>query len=127
VTTDFGTLTTDDTGLLMSVPGAAFECGGTQDAKGSLVTIVPPSGYDVSNPITTTLRFDKSVAAGTGVTNFVLCIKKDTATSYSVVPDCPRKLKAGSLPCITKRNRNGVGDLIIVMLMSSDDPVAGLH
>jgi hypothetical protein len=88
---------------------------------------VPPSGYDVSNPITTTLRFDKSVAAGTGVTNFVLCIKKDTATSYSVVPDCPRKLKAGSLPCITKRNRNGVGDLIIVMLMSSADPVAGLH
>jgi hypothetical protein len=126
VTTDFGTKTLGDTGLLMSVPGAAFDCSGAQHAKGSLVTIVPPSGYDFSNPITTTLRFDKSIAPGTGVTNFVLCIKKDT--SYSVVPDCPRKLTAKStLPCITKRNRNGVGDLVIVMLMSSDDPVAGLH
>jgi hypothetical protein len=129
VTTDFGTKTLDDTGLLMSVPGAAFDCGtgGAQPAKGSLVTIVPPGGYDFSSPITTTLRFDKSIAPGTGVTNFVLCIKKDTAPTYSVVPNCPRKLKADSLPCITKRNRHGVGDLIIVMLMSSDDPVAGLH
>lgn len=127
VTTDFPSPTGDPTLLGMSATGALFDCGsGSSPSLGSIVTIDPPSGYTVDNPISVTLRFDKSVAPGTGVSNFVLCVSKQGGP-FTVVGDCPKHIRASDLPCITKRNRNGVGDLILVMLMTSDDPGVGLH
>jgi hypothetical protein len=127
VTTDYPSATHDSTLLSMSATGAQFDCGGTQTARGSIVTIHPASGYLIGNPIAVTLRFDKTVAPGTGVSNFVLCIDKHDDNGFRTVSTCPKHPKSGDLPCISKANRNGVGDLVIVMLMTSDDPGAGLY
>jgi hypothetical protein len=127
VTTDYPSQTHDSTLLSMSATGAQFDCDGTQTAKGSIVTIHPAGGYLVGNPISVTLRFDKVVAPGTGVSNFVLCVDKQDTTGFHTVSTCPKHLRSVDLPCISKANRNGVGDLVIVMLMTSDDPGAGLY
>ncbi len=57
------------------------------------MTIVPPPGYEWPNYITTTFRFSKAVAPGTGVANFTFCLKKPTDTQFTKVLDCPKNLK----------------------------------
>ena len=102
-----------------------FSCdGGRIDTRGALARI-EPAGY--TRPIALTTRWDKAVAPGTGVTNFVFCMSKD-GVSYTLVTPCT---KTGELPvdkpfCELKRNRNGVGDLLIQYLISPNDPWGGL-
>jgi hypothetical protein len=111
--------------ISLSRPAVPFTCDGvTAPSIGSLTTIDPPPGYDEQNPIAVTWRFDKSVAPGTGVANFVFCKNAGPGTPFHVVLDCPNKGKL-PIPCITHRSRNGVGDLVFVLLMTSGDPVGG--
>jgi hypothetical protein len=125
-TTDVTTLVDSNTpatmGLMLGTPGAQFTCNGsTNNAVGSLVTI-DPRNY-AGSTFLVTLRYSKSVAPGTGVANFVVCLgKSGTFTQLS-----PCKNKTGGTPCIDSRNRNGVGDLVIVLRLSPSDPVGGTY
>jgi hypothetical protein len=115
------------TQLAFSDIAQPFTCDGSgMTSHGALATINPPPGYEWPNYISTTLRFSKTVAPGTGVANFVLCLKKPDQTQYANVLDCPKNLRESALPCVSKRNRNGVGELVMVLLHTSTDPVAGL-
>lgn len=106
--------------LSLSTPGAAFNCNGSRNAVGSLVTLVP-SLYTTNYLVT--LRYEKSVAPGTGVANFIVCLGKNgTFTELA-----PCKNKPNPAPCISSRNRNGVGDLVIVLLLDPADPVGGTY
>ncbi len=107
-------------GLMLSTPGAEFTCnGGTHSAVGSLVTL-SPSQY--GGNYFATLRYDKSVAPGTGVANFIVCLGKNG--TFTELAPCK---KSANPPCISSRNRNGVGDLVIVLLLDPTDPVGGTH
>ena len=67
---DFGTGFTQ---IAFTLPRSRSRCDGSAlTSKGALVTIVPPPGYEWPNYITTTFRFSKEVAPGTGVANFTL-------------------------------------------------------
>lgn len=140
ISVDYPTQTIDSTLLQLSALGKSLACGGgSTPAIGAVVTFQPASKdtanapYDYKNPIQVTLRWDKTLVPGTGVSNFTLCLAKPTdstwgpANTYKVVQDCPAKLKANTLlPCASKRSRNNAGDLVIILLMGSDDPIAGL-
>lgn len=125
-TTDVTTFVDSNTpatmGLMLGTPGAQFTCNGsTNHAVGSLVTI-DPRNYAGSTYLVT-LRYSKSAAPGTGVANFVVCLgKSGTFTQLN-----PCKSKTGGTPCIDSRNRNGVGDLVIVLRLSPSDPVGGTY
>jgi hypothetical protein len=135
VALDYPTPTIDATLLQLSSLGRNITCGtGSSAAIGALVTFTPAGKdtsnktYTYSNPIQVTLRWDKSVVPGTGVSNFTLCLAKPPANQYQTVQDCPAKLKPTTvLPCASKRSRNNAGDLVIVLKMGSGDPIAGLH
>jgi hypothetical protein len=105
--------------------GAQIDCLTGFQTRGALTRIDPD--YSTSDAIEITMRWSKEVAPGTGVANFVLCMSKD-GTTYSVPPSCPR---SGKLPkdenfCELKRNRNGVGELVISFLIKPQDPYVGL-
>ena len=138
----YPTSTGGQTQLLFSPTGQSFTCGGsTKPAIGAWVTIQPAAGYTAANPLTVTLTYSKSVAPGTGVSNFVLCISKDGGSTFTVVKNCPKhdddddgwkhdktqKLTDANLPCTISRHRTGVGDLVFVMLMTSTDPIPASH
>jgi hypothetical protein len=138
---DYPTKTIDATLLQLSSLGRNLSCGtGSSSAIGALVTFAPANKdttnttYDWRNPIQVTLRWDKVLVPGTGVSNFGLCLAKPVTTpwgpanTYRTVADCPAKLKSTTvLPCASKRSRNNAGDLVIVLLMGAGDPIAGLH
>lgn len=105
--------------------GAEIDCGAGFRTRGALARIEPD--YAAGDAVEVTMRWSKEVAPGTGVANFVLCMSKD-GTTYSVPPSCPR---SGKLPkdenfCELKRNRNGVGELVISFLIKPQDPYVGL-
>lgn len=111
--------------LTFDAGAATLSCSGLELARRGSLAVIDPVGYADAIPVT--LRWDKSVAPGTGVANFVLCMSKD-GIEYSVAPACT---KSGQLPadtpyCELKRNRNGVGDLVIEVLIHPTDPIAGL-
>ncbi len=105
----------------------SFTCEGTPsfDRKGSLA-VLDPLGY-AGPTITAKGRWDKTITPGTGVANFIICWSKN-GISYSVAGPCTNKgkLPAATAFCILKRSRNGVGDLEIDFLMSTNDPWAVL-
>ncbi len=115
--------------LSLSEAGGSVACtklDGTvidQPVMGSLQTVVPPAGYDTPS-IPITVRYDKTIAPGTGVANFVFCANHGGSTPYFEIPACPRRGQP-SQKCISSRRRNGVGDLIVTFLFSSTDPVGG--
>jgi hypothetical protein len=131
---DFGTTTVSTPGppsggamgLSFGGFGAGFSCTGAPSFQsiGSLATIDP---FSYIQPIQVTTRWAKSVAPGTGVANFILCWS-ETGLGYEVAAPCTKqgKLPAGSKLCELKRNRNGVGDLLITFLIHPTDPYAGL-
>jgi hypothetical protein len=132
-------VTTSGTGttVQMGPSSSSLNCGGAFTSRGSIVTINPAPGFTVTNPLTVTLQFSPSVApTNIPVSKFVLCITKD-GTNYTPVPDCRRlsygkHYTAADLPCISSRCRlNSPASLKnylqLVMLMTSDDPAAGLH
>jgi hypothetical protein len=142
ITTDYPTPTSLDTTFQMSASGVAFNCGGPVQSIGPLMDFAPAANdinnvpYTWQNPITVTLRWDKSLVPGTGVSNFTLCLMKPNGGDggywqpgvFRVVQNCPAKLKATTiLPCVSKASRNNAGDLVIVMLAGSGDPVPGVH
>ncbi len=91
------------------------------------VARIEPEDYAGTGGIEITMRWSKSVAPGTGVSNFVLCMSKD-GTNYSVPRSCA---KGGNLPngesfCELKRSRSGVGELVISFLIHPQDPYVGL-
>ncbi|MBA3348175.1 MAG: hypothetical protein H0T13_06405 [Actinobacteria bacterium] len=116
--------------MAMSFDGFAgsFSCGASPlTGAGSLVNI-DPIGYPTNAPsIAVTMRWSKSEAPGTGVTNFTFCWSK-TDSNYSVAGACTKKgqLPAGVKLCELKRHRNGAGELVIGFLIAAEDPYAGL-
>jgi hypothetical protein len=124
-TTDVTTFVDSNTpatmALSLTAPGARFVCNGqAHDAVGSLVRL-DPSQY-AGQTYLATLRYDKSVAPGTGVANFVVCLGE--AGVFKQLAPCKNN---GSAPCIDSRNRNGVGDLVIVLRLDRADPVGGTY
>lgn len=113
-------------GLSFGAFGSGFACAGVPSFRklGSLVTIDP---HHYTQPIAITTRWAKSIAPGTGVANFVLCWSK-TGLDFRIAEACTKKgqLPAGVKLCELKRNRNGVGDLVIDFLIHPTDPYAGL-
>jgi hypothetical protein len=108
-------------GLTLSAPGVQFVCnGGVRNAVGSLVTL-DPKDYGGKSYLAE-LRYSKSVAPGTGVANFVVCLGENGA--FTELAPCKN---AASTRCIDKRNRNGVGDLVIVLRLDPSDPVGGTY
>jgi hypothetical protein len=94
-----------------------------QPVMGALQTVIPPAGYDTPS-IPVTVRYDKTIAPGTGVANFVFCANHGGNTPFFEIPTCPKHGQPSG-KCISSRRRNGVGDLIITFLFSSTDPVGG--
>ena len=142
ITTDYPTPTSLDTTFQMTASGVAFNCGGPVQSIGPLMEFTPAAHdvngtvYTYKNPITVTLRWDKSLVPGTGVSNFTLCLMKPNGGDngywqpgvFRTVQNCPAKLTANTiLPCVSKASRNNAGDLVIVMLAGSGDPVPGVH
>ncbi len=115
--------------LSLNDPGGSVPCtklDGTvinQPVLGSLQTIVPPAGYDTPS-IPVVVRYDKTIAPGTGVANFVFCENHGGNTPFVEIPACPRHGQP-SEKCISDRRRNGKGDLVVAFLFSSTDPVGG--
>lgn len=121
---------TNPTTIQMSPSGASFTCGATFSAIGSIVTINPAAGFTAANPLSVTLQFAQSVAPGNNTHGFGLCISKDQGLTYREVNNCTdgHHLTDSDLPCISQRRRSSYnGDLVIVLLMTSTDPAAGLH
>jgi large repetitive protein len=107
--------------LMLSELGAQFTCNNsTHNAVGSLVTL-DPQGY-AGKTFLATLRYSKSAAPGTGVANFIVCLGK--SGMFTQLDPCK---KNGPAPCIDSRNRNGVGDLVIVLRLDTSDPVGGTY
>jgi hypothetical protein len=108
-------------------PGGSVPCtrlDGTtinQQPMAALQTILPPSGHDTPD-ITVVARFDKSIAPGFGVANFVFCANHGGNTPFFEIPPCPRHGQP-TVKCEVSRHRNGVGDLVVTFLFSSTDPV----
>ncbi|MBA3402517.1 MAG: hypothetical protein H0U05_11100 [Actinobacteria bacterium] len=96
------------------------------NSRGALARIEPD--YSGTDLIAITMRWSKSMAPGTGVSNFVLCMKSNVG-DYRIPPSCT---KSGKLPsgegdfCELKRSRNGVGELVISFLIHPHDPYVGL-
>ena len=98
--------------------------GGGTTPVGSWATI-EPEGY--TTPTTTvTFTYSKAAAPGTGVANFIVCLGKPSTSglAWTRLLDCGKSPKQ-SPPCISKRNRTGVGELVIELTILSDDPVGG--
>jgi hypothetical protein len=107
--------------LSLSAPGIPFFCNGAvRNAVGSLVTL-DPQAY-AGKSYLAMLRYSKDVAPGTGVANFVVCLGEKGV--FTELAPCKN---AASAPCIDKRNRNGVGDLVIVLRLDPNDPVGGTY
>ena len=113
-----------DATMTLDLEGVGPICAG-YNSRGAVARI-EPEDYAGTAGIEMTMRWSKSVAPGTGVSNFVLCMSEDGAT-YDVAPLCT---KSGKIPtgkfCELKRNRNGVGELVITFLIAPQDPYVGL-
>jgi hypothetical protein len=82
---------------------------------GSTVTL-DPLGY--SSPTQVTFEWEKSEAPGTGVANFVFCWSKP-GEAAEVLPKCGKRPQG---TCELSRNRNGAGDLEILVRLDPADP-----
>jgi len=86
----------------------------------ALVTI-DPTGY--TSAFTITLTYAKSIAPGTGVSNFVVCKSNDNGATWEQLSLC--NSKHPSPPCIVSRSRTGVGALVETLYVSPTDPAWG--
>ena len=103
--------------------------GACPNGSGDSVVVDPPTGHGSNNPVQITVEYDKSVAPGTGVANFVFCLEKAGGVVIEPVPACKQHhghSKSGgygtTYPCIDKRSRDNAGDLVVKFLVT-DDPV----
>jgi hypothetical protein len=106
---------------LLSGSGVTFAgCPTTGALSGGAIAVVDPSGY--TSPFTVTLTYDKSIAPGTGVSNFVVCKSNDGGLTWKQLSPCKNQ---PSPPCISSRNRTGAGDLVENLLVTPTDPAYG--
>jgi hypothetical protein len=106
---------------LSTSPHTATDCSTTGAAPmGSLYTIAPPLGLQKN--YSATVRYPKEVAPGTGVSNFVHCMRDLDSLTFTQVKACKR---SSPTPCISDQRRDGVGDLVVTFLLSPGDPVGG--
>ena len=111
--------------LIGTDPSAADPsfCGGTP-CVGSIVTVLPPGSDDARMAVRVILTYDKAITGGTGVTGHPVYV--DFGGGPQLVPDCRANGRI-SLPCVDRRYRTGVGDLVIETLIPfSIDPRIGL-
>ena len=97
--------------------------GACPDGSGQAVVVNPPNGHGNDNPIQVKIEYDKTIAPGTGVANFVFCVEKLEGLVIEPVPAC--KDSAGTaqpFPCIDDRRRDNAGDLRVRFLIT-DDPI----
>jgi hypothetical protein len=105
---------------LVSGAGVTFTgCSGGA-LSGEAVVTVDPTNY--TGPFTVTLTYDKSIAPGTGVSNFVVCKSNDNGATWEQLSPCKNH---PSPPCISSRNRTGAGDLVETLLVTPTDPAYG--
>ena len=93
--------------------------------KGNAVKFIPPS--NAAGIFEVLWGCDKSLCPGTGVSNFSMWLEKSDLTIVRL-DDCPNPSPGdGDLPCIQRRSRTGVGDLLMtVWLTANADPrIAG--
>jgi hypothetical protein len=105
---------------LLSGTGVAFGTCAAGALPGEAIATVDPSGY--TGPFTITLTYDKSIAPGTGVSNFVVCKSNDGGVTWEQLSPCKNH---PSPPCISSRNRTGAGDLVETLLVTPTDPAYG--
>ena len=98
-------------------------CAESRSPKGSAIWVDPPDGSSFAAPIRIDLTIDKSEAPGTGVANFIFCKDEGPGTSSESLPDC--RNKHPNPPCVLKRSRSGVGDLLATILILPFDPRLG--
>jgi hypothetical protein len=122
-TIDADTPTTGKLSLgLLSGSGVSFTgCPTTGALSGGAVAFVDPTNYP-PGPFTITLTYDKSIAPGTGVSNFVVCKSNDGGLTWKQLSPCKNQ---PSPPCISSRNRTGAGDLVENLLVTPTDPAYG--
>jgi hypothetical protein len=103
-----------------------FDLGGTAcggDGSGLDVTVQPPPGHTDANPVEVIVEYDKKIAPGTGVANFEFCLVKPEPDPDVVIdPLANCKDTNFALPCIAERHRDNAGDLVIRVLLTSEDP-----
>ena len=121
-TIDAGTPTGDQLLNLGLVSGAGVTFTGCSGGalSGEAVVTVDPTNY--TGPFTITLTYDKSIAPGTGVANFVVCKSNDDGLTWEQLSPCKNH---PSPPCILSRNRTGAGDLVENLLVTPTDPAYG--
>ena len=93
--------------------------GACGNGTGDSIVVNPPTGHGNDNPIQIGAEYDKSVAPGTGVANFVFCLEKASGLVIQTVPAC--KDAAGTpqpYPCIDDRRRDNAGDLHVAFLVT---------
>jgi hypothetical protein len=93
---------------------------------GQSYIIAPPSGLG-DQTYTATVRFNKKLVPGTGVSNFVHCMATpsvvggQTVLNYQLVPVCNNKNPVPK--CIVEQHRDNAGDLVVTFLLGgSTDP-----
>jgi hypothetical protein len=88
--------------------------------RGDAVKFIPPS--NAIGTIVAEWACDKSLCPGTGVANFRMFLERADLTVVELF-DCPTNPGDGDLPCVKKRNRTGVGDLLMTLWLHADgDP-----
>ncbi|MEX0990102.1 MAG: hypothetical protein WD206_07385 [Actinomycetota bacterium] len=96
------------------------DCAQATSASGSAIWVDPPAGESFTAPVRIDLEIEKSEAPGTGVANFVFCKDDGPGTPSERLPDCRKQHP--SPPCVLKRSRSGVGDLLATILIQPLDP-----
>lgn len=98
--------------LTIAFDNESSEC--VDDLIGSRVSLVPSGTWGANEVM---FEWDKSVAPGTGVSNFKLCWSKPDQAAAEL-PKCAKKNPEPT--CELRRSRNGAGDLQIFVLLGED-------
>ena len=109
----------DGTTIQMSPTGAQFSCGGSSffAVIGSIVTIVPAPGFDLSNPLSVTLRVTRSRSCpGMRRTHPVPHQERDRLQAGPELPEAAERrgqrrrrprTPNSQLPCVVKEQQDG--------------------
>ena len=86
-----------------------------------IMTVVPPvnSPYVQGDIVTVVLEYDKSISGSRGASSFKVW------EDGNLLQDCSNV--GGVAPCADKKNRDNAGDLLITILITSNDPHIGVR
>ena len=106
----------------------SFLCGDATSTVGGtpLVNINPR--YEATNveAIAVTLTYRKSATGNGPASGFDVCFRKDEATTWTVLSQCPNSPAPSAAPCFISRKRVTGGDLEVILWVATDDPWTGL-